>query len=150
MSSGLIGAAIGLALGIVDYWLMEKFLISKVEKQEMAGSKEPGNAALLRKMLWPVCFVVFPLFGYYAGGYDFTDLPLPYGLVGASFGFALGWIQYYLARKFVFAKLEERMKGSGKDEQVLLLDNIVKVLCFVALPLSGYLVGTVVLKDLLG
>jgi hypothetical protein len=70
--AGLIGAAIGLAIGWVDYRIVAGVVegrLRRLDKSETAADKADfeRRIALMRKLLFAATVLAFPVVGYFAG-----------------------------------------------------------------------------------
>jgi hypothetical protein len=71
-NAGLIGAAIGLMVGIADYWLIAAIVESRLGRLATDASRETRMArdqqvAWIKRLLFLSTLVVFPAIGYVVG-----------------------------------------------------------------------------------
>ena len=73
--AGVVGAAVGIGVGLVDYGLIASIVRRALERRP--GLIEPRRADLLMKVLFVVNAIVFAALGWWLGVTAGTGLPAP-------------------------------------------------------------------------
>lgn len=64
-TQGIVGAIIGLGLGIVDYFILSRLL----ERGRLEKQLKPEQAKIISVAITVTGFILFPILGYYIGRY---------------------------------------------------------------------------------